>query len=349
MVVGGESFIALSAGLQQALWTLGGAPQEHRTDSLSAAFRNLDRSAQDDLTERYRALCEHYRMRATRNNRGAAHENGSVESAHGHLKRSLDQALLLRGSRAFDDLDAYRRLIAELVGRHNARHRRRIDAERAALQPLPERRVQDFEIERVRVTSHGGFTLRKVFYSVPSRLIGHHLRVHLFPDRLQVFLGASELLSLPRGKPAGDGRRGHVVNYHHLIHALRRKPMALRHLHYREQLFPRDAYRRAFQALLAALDESEACRRMVGLLALAHDQGCEAALGEHLERLLAAGQLPDPDALRQRFLPDPSELPQVSVQAGSLADYDLLLDHPGQDHPGQDHPGHAGVSPAGAA
>ena len=223
VVVGGESFIALSAGLQQALWTLGGAPQEHRTDSLSAAFRNLDRGAQDDLTERYRALCEHYRMRATRNNRGAAHENGSVESAHGHLKRSLHQALLLRGSRAFDDLDAYRRLIAELVGRHNARHRRRIDAERAALQPLPERRVQDFEIERVRViTSHGGFTLRKVFYSVPSRLIGHHLRVHLFPDRLQVFLGASELLSLPRGKPAGDGRRGHVVNYHHLIHALRR-------------------------------------------------------------------------------------------------------------------------------
>ena len=145
-------------------------------------------------------------------------------------------AVLLRGSRAFDDLDAYRRLIAELVGRHNARHRARIDAERAALQPLPERRVQDFEIERVRVTSHGGFTLRKVFYSVPSRLIGHHLRVHLFQDRLQVFLGASALLTLPRGKPPADGRRGHVVNYHHLIHSLRRKPMALRHLVYREQL-----------------------------------------------------------------------------------------------------------------
>ncbi len=339
VVIGGESFSALSAGLQQALWTLGGAPQEHRTDSLSAAFRNLDRSAHDDLTERYRALCEHYRMRATRNNRGAAHENGSVESAHGHFKRALHQALLLRGSRAFDDLDAYRRLIAELVGRHNARHRERIDAERAALQPLPERRVQDFEIERVRVTSHSGFTLRKVFYSVPSRLIGHHLRVHLFPDRLQVFLGASELLSLPRGKPPAPGRRGHVVNYHHLIHALRRKPMALRHLTYREQLFPRDAYRRAFRALLAALDESEACRRMVGLLALAHDQGCEAALGEHLERLLAAGQLPDPETLRERFLPDPGDLPQVSVHAGSLADYDLLLDHPD----------HAGVSQAGAA
>ena len=55
----------------------------------------------------------------------------------------------------------------------------------------------------------------------------------------------------------------------------------------------------AFEALLAALDEREACRRMVGLLALAHDQNCEAALGEHLELLLAAGELPDPDDLRQ--------------------------------------------------
>ena len=330
VVLGGESFNALSTGLQQALWLLGGAPAEHRTDSLSAAFRNLDRAAQHDATERYRALCEHYRMRPTRNNRGVPHENGSVESAHGHLKRAIDQALLLRGSRRFDDLDAYRRFVAELVGRRNARHRLRIDAERAALRPLPARRVQDFEIEQVRVTSHCGFTLRKVFYSVPSRLIGHSLRVHLFADRLVLFLGSSKLMTLRRGKPPAGGRRGHVVNYHHVIHALRRKPMALLNLVYLDQLFPRDAYRRTFAALREALDERQACRRMVGLLALAHDQNCEALLAEHLEHLLAAGRLPDPAALRARFLPDPAALPQVSVRIGSLADYDQLLAHPGQ-------------------
>ena len=330
VVVGsGESFNALSSGLQQALWTLGGAPEEHRTDSLSAAFRNLDQAAQQDLTERYQALCQHYGMRPTRNNRGVPHENGSIESAHGHLKRALDQALLLRGSRQFDDSDAYRRFVAELVGRHNARHRVRIDAERAALQPLPARRVRDFECEQVRVTSHSGFTLRKVFYSVPSRLIGHLLDVHLFADRLVLFLGDSELMTLPRGKPHAGGH-GHVINYHHVIHALRRKPMALRDLRYRDQLFPRDAYRRTYDALSAALDPRQACRRMVGLLALAHDQGCEAALADHLEQLLAAGQLPDPAALRQRFLPDPAALPQVSVRAGSLADYDQLLERPDQ-------------------
>ena len=57
VVLGGESFVALAEGLQNALWSLGGAPREHRTDSLSAAFRNLDREAAADLTRRYEELC----------------------------------------------------------------------------------------------------------------------------------------------------------------------------------------------------------------------------------------------------------------------------------------------------
>src|SRR3954466_9372316 len=62
VVLGGESFVALAEGLQNALWSLGGTPREHRTDSLSAAFRNLDAPAEADLTRRYEALCAHYRM-----------------------------------------------------------------------------------------------------------------------------------------------------------------------------------------------------------------------------------------------------------------------------------------------
>src|ERR1700716_1340273 len=86
VVLGGESFVALAEGLQNALWALGGAPREHRSDSLSAAFCNLDRIARDDLTERYEELCAHYGMTPSRNNPGIAHETGSIESAHGHLK-----------------------------------------------------------------------------------------------------------------------------------------------------------------------------------------------------------------------------------------------------------------------
>ena len=97
-----ESFVALAEGLQNALWALGRAPLQHRSDSLSAAFRNLDDDTRQDQTRRYEALCAHYGMEPTRNNRGVAHENGSIESPHGHLKQAIEDALLLRGSRDFD-------------------------------------------------------------------------------------------------------------------------------------------------------------------------------------------------------------------------------------------------------
>src|SRR6266478_9034021 len=157
---------------------------EDGTRRLSAAFCNLDREAQEDLTRRYEELCAHYGMTPLRNNRGIAHENGAIESSHGHLKKGLGDELLLRGSRDFADLAAYRRFIDEVVGRRNARNRKRIDIERAALKPLPDRRTTDYEEARVLVTSSGGFILRRVFYSVPSRLIGHRLNVHLYDDRL---------------------------------------------------------------------------------------------------------------------------------------------------------------------
>ena len=101
VVLGGESFVALAEGLQNALWALGKAPLQHRSDSLSAAFRNLDDDTRQDQTRRYEALCGHYRMEPTRNNRGVAHENGSIESPHGHLKQAIEDALLLRGSARF--------------------------------------------------------------------------------------------------------------------------------------------------------------------------------------------------------------------------------------------------------
>src|SRR5262249_29128103 len=179
VVLGGESFVALAEGLQDALWALGGVPEQHRSDSLSAAFRNVDRAAREDLTRRYEALCTHYRMTPTRNNVGVAHENGAIESPHGHLKKTIADQLLLRGARDFADLDAYREFVDEVVGRHNARRRKLIEIEQAALKPLPHKRTTDYEEAIVTVTGSGGFTLRKVFYTVPSRLIGHRLRARL--------------------------------------------------------------------------------------------------------------------------------------------------------------------------
>ena len=324
VVLGGESFVALAEGLQNALWALGGVPQEHRSDSLSAAFRNLDSDAQEDLTQRYQGLMRHYAMTPSRNNPGVAHENGSIESPHGHLKKALEDALLLRGSRDFDDLDAYRRFVDEIVGRQNANNRKRIELERTSLSALPKRRTADFEEKVVTVTSSGGFILRRVFYTAPSRLIGHRLRVHLYDDRLDCFLGSTPMMTLRRGRQPSADKGGHIVDYRHVIHALRKKPMALLNLVYRDQLFPRPAYRKAFESLCAEVGDKRACKVTVELLALAHDRACEAELAQIIDEDLDAGRLPDLALLRERFGPSPASVPVIEVQLAPLSTYDEL-------------------------
>ena len=78
IIEGGESFIALSEGLQNALAASGGVPRQHRTDSLSAAYKNARGQHRKVLTQYYEELCDHYRLEPTRNNKGIAHENGAV-------------------------------------------------------------------------------------------------------------------------------------------------------------------------------------------------------------------------------------------------------------------------------
>jgi hypothetical protein len=329
-VLGGESFTALAVGLQNALWSLGGVPSEHRSDSLSAAFRNLDDDARTDQTRRYEALCAHYEMTATRNNSGVAHENGAIESQHGHLKRAVVQALLLRGSADFHTLDAYRAWIAHLVGHRNARRGKMVQLECATLRPLPLARTIDHDEAIVFVTSSSGFVLRKVFYTVPSRLIGFRLRVRLYDDRVECFVGQSPALTLRRGRSHGDGRRGHIVDYRHIIHSLRCKPMALLNLVYRDALFPRPAYRLAWEKLLATGDPRAACKAMVSLLALAHDRGCEAelaaALTEQMQRSGGVGPIViDVPALQARFAPASGTMPEIVVTLPPVASYDALL------------------------
>jgi hypothetical protein len=177
----------------------------------------------------------------------------------------------------------------------------------------------------VRVTSASGFMCRHVFYTVPSRLVGHRLRLRIHDDRIEAFLGGSFLLTLPRGRRSRDAGAVHVVDYHHVIAALRAKPGALANLAYRDALWPRAAYRRAWDALAASVGTRDAGRTMVGLLALAHDRGVEADLASAIDAGLDAGELPDLAALRRRFTPTTTAAPEVTVILPPLAAYDRLI------------------------
>lgn len=322
VVDGGESFEALSTGLQNALWQAGGCPREHRTDSLSAAFKNLHDEA--DFTVRYGALLAHYGMSGTRNNRGQGHENGSVESSHRYLKEAIDQALMLRGHRDFADRAAYEEFLREILMRRNRRHAAAFRLEREQLMELPARRTTDFVEEEARVTRCSTFTVRGILYSAPSRLIGHRLKVRIYGERLDCYLSGALVHSTPRASRGPSGR-GRALDYRHFVEALKRKPQAFKGLAFRDELFPREAYRRTWEQLEAQLTQREACKTMVGLLELAALDGVEAVLAARLNALLVDGRLPELKALRGEFSPRQADCPLVRVEMPPASSYDDLL------------------------
>lgn len=324
IIEGGESFAALAEGLQEALKRLGGAPYEHRSDSLSAAFKNLNQEAAADITSRYDALCKQYAMTATRNNRGVGHENGSIESPHGHLKRRIQQALLLRGSKDFMHVDAYQAFIDEVVQQHNRRNAKTIAEERRALQPLPLHRAADYTELNVVVSSSSTIDVRRVTYSVPSRLQGETLHVRLHDNRLACYLGHAHVIDLKRLYPQGNAR-ARQINYRHVIHSLAKKPQAFRHSALRKELLPSLEYHRIWHALDSQLPPKEACKVMVGLLHLAAQEDCEQALAQCVLESLDDNKSIILSQLQRRFKKHMTPVPDIAVTQHPLAHYNAWI------------------------
>jgi hypothetical protein len=325
VVLGGESYTALAEGLQEALWRLGGVPAEHRTDSLSAAFKNISRHESEDITKRYKDFCQHYGMKATRNNRGAGHENGSVESAHGHIKRRIRQALLLRGCEEFDSLEAYQAFIDKVVCDHNRRNAKALSVERESLNPLPSRKTTDYTEVVARVSHSSTIDVRRVTYTVPSQLQGETLRIHLYNDRLLAFVGGREVCQLTRLYGQGM-KRARQVDYRHVIHSLVKKPQAFRWSRLREELLPTSCYRDIWTYVDEHLEARQACRFIVGLLHLASEYDCEATLGARVLKDVSCLRLLPLSAYQSQFKQATPTCSDLRLQAQhALSEYDELI------------------------
>jgi len=344
VIHGGESFVALAEALQNALEACGGVPAEHRTDSLSACFRNRDGSYASDYTSRYSELCAHLGVIATRNNRGVAHENGAIEGPHRHWKHRLEQQLLQRGSRDFETEAEYRQLVAHVTASFNSRYevKGRLEIERLHLQPLPVERFADYDPLTVRVRSTSTIEVRSVTYSVPSRLIGQQLTVHLRHDRLDLFLRSQYTLTLPRLHGHKGQKALRRIDFRHVIESLRRKPRALLRAQLQNDLLPTDSWRQLWRALLAALPPDEAAKVMVDALHVAAKTDDLAAVERYLRRLLRSGEI-SLSSLRDHYGLRPprglAALPQLQIPEHQLSSYDELLGRTTE-------PASAGDSPA---
>ncbi len=166
-----ESLESLSEGLQNALWELGGVPQMHRTDRLTAAVQP-GVEGPESFKQRYQALLGHYGLQGQAIQAGKGNENGDAEQSHNQFKQTLDQALMMRGSRDFSSRDSYGVFLRQLFGKKIAGRAVRLAEEVALLRPLPGHRLEACKRLKVRVETGSIIRVEGNIYSVPSRLIG---------------------------------------------------------------------------------------------------------------------------------------------------------------------------------
>jgi hypothetical protein len=319
-----ESFEAFSRGLQDALWKLGGVPHKHRSDSLSAAVNNL--SEDREFRTRYRDLMEYYRVAPQRINVRKAHENGDVESSHGHLKAVVEQALLLRGSRDFAAREEYEAFLSEVVDKRNASRSPRFEQEQEVLDELPPTKL-DYRthVRRIKVHSSSTIQVKRNTYSVPSRLIGHKVDVVIDADFVEVWYGGLEVQRMPRMVGAGK----HAVNYRHVIDSLVRKPGAFANYQYREDMFPTSHFRMAYDWLCQDRSAQAAAREYLKILQLAA-RDSQDVVQDALRLAIAEGAPISAKAIRLA-VEQHQQVPavtDVAVEAPDLHDFDSLLQHP---------------------
>ena len=292
----------------------------HRTDRLSAAVNNL--GDRDLFQQRYRALLAHYGLKAQAINARKAHENGDAEQSHHRFKTAVDQALLLRGSRDFEDQADYERFLRKLLARRNSTRTERLCEDRSGLRDLPARRIDAWSRCQVRVSQ--GSTIRIKFntYSVPSRLIGELVDVHIQVEFLEVWSGSVLVERLPRLR----GRNKHAINYRHVIDWLVRKPGAFAGYRYQDAMFPTSRFRRVYDALQEQ-SPSRAARDYLRILELAareSEAGVDAVLGRLLEWNVPITPTVVADHLAHDLgLPRAME---VTITTVDLSMYDRLLE-----------------------
>jgi len=258
-----ESFESLSQGLQNALWELGGVPENHRTDCLTTAVNKAGNP--EKFTKRYQELVDHYGVSACKTNPGRPNENGDVEQRNYRFKKTVEQALLLRNSKDFTDRAEYENFLKKLFMQLNTGRNKRFQEEQVVLHRLPKKRIDTCKHGKKKVGPSSTIRVNHNTYSVESRLIGETIQTRLYMEHLEIWYGQKKIDTLPRLR--GDGK--YKINYRHIIDSLTRKPGAFKNYRYQDAMFPTIRFRIAYDSLKKNYTEKSAASRYLHILNLA--------------------------------------------------------------------------------
>lgn len=309
-----ESFETLTEGFARATRLLGAVAPEHRTDNLAAA---VPIGEPGRFQIRWAAFLEHYGCKPSANNPRKSNENGSVEKSHDLLKNAIDQRLRMRGSRDFKSLEDYDYFLQAIVAERNRCRREKVSQEKSLLRALPKNEWDEPQQISIGVTAWSTVRILKATYSVPSRFIGQKLKALVHFEKIEVYYGSHLVETFPRKEPGEK-----FINYRHLIFHLLRKPGAFRNYQFRDELFPRTVFRKAYDLLLME-DESNADKEYLRILNQAA-MGSEADVATALQLLIEQNQVPTNERVKG-LCSIALDVPKVTVLKPDLSKYDNLL------------------------
>jgi hypothetical protein len=320
-ICGSESLMSLRVGVQSALFQLGRVPEWHQTDNSTAATHRPTDGKKRPFNDEYQRVMDHFGMKPRTIEVGESQQNGDVEALNGAFKRRLVQHLLVRGDRNFESVEAYEAWVQSVATKANGLRTKRLAEELAVMKVLAVERLPEYREEQVLVTGWSTIRVKENTYSVPSRLVGEYVRVHVYDSKLEVLHGGKAQLVVERLK----GRNGHSINYRHIIWSLVQKPGAFAQYRYRDDLFPSLVFRKAYDAFAAALPTRKADLEYLRVLHLAAST-MESQVELALERLLTAGDLKSVDQVKAQVAPEQAAaVPDLAVPEVDLTTYDGLL------------------------
>jgi len=316
-----ESIAAIKRGVQSAVYQLGRVTIWHQTDNSTAATHNVrDGGPHRPFNQEYQALMDHLGMKPRTIEVGKSNQNGDVEALNGACRRRLKQHLLVRDNRDFESVEAFESWAQEVATKANALRGERLTEELAVMRPISVKRLPEYSKLDLQVTGWSTIRVKHNAYSVPSRLIGEWVRVHVYDRVLEVRHGGKLQLTIDRMQ----GRNGHRINYRHIIWSLVQKPGAFALYRYREDLFPSLVFRKAYDTFTGAQPSRKTDLEYLRVLHLAAST-LESDVEAALERLLAAGTLVSADQVKREVVPIKTEIPYLAEPVVDLSGYDELL------------------------
>ena len=284
---------------------------------VSSAVAKVLSGGKRELSDGFARFMLHYRFMADFCNPASGNEKGNVENKVGYSRRNFFVPIP-----TIEDFEIFNqelfRLCEEDGERIHYKKKQTINElfkeEQAHLLVLPPHEYHVFRYETARVNNYGYVAIDNNKYGVSPELVGQHVQIKIFYDKVEIFYEHSLLKAYTRSYQRGE----EVTDWKQYVTLLCKKPGAVEHTRFFDQL------PKLWQTHLKSLEGNERKSALMLLMEIVTDNNTDIC-DNVITMASGCGRL-DADTMRQCYYnlsKKPNTLVPLDISAATLKlDYD---------------------------